>query len=532
MFRSKKDSSKLERNKHDDKLMELVLAGDAAKVRPLLEKKKYSSLLMPDKFGRIPIVEACSLGYSEIAEMLLNAEPETNISDAEGRTPLHIASMKGHDRIVSLLLKKGVPVDEKDNKGLTPLHYAASAGNQDVMHALIAHQADTEHKDLNGNTPLLLACKANQRATAVALMNACANINAANRQQKTALMLACTNGAADLVRMLLQRGAQVDVRDTSGKTALSYAKINNNTACIDLLPANAPLGRTHNNHTNQTQQPQQQQPGEEVGAFMAKGPSASYTKLKQQVESLTTQLAQRTEALQAANMEIEQLKTQLAAFQGGDDDADTSVAFPADESLDLGQDISSPRSAFTPDQEIRILKQRIGSLVRENRDLAAELQTANAAPPPSDDEKEQQIAQLNSQIEQLKEELDAAHGGMPMVPAVVLNQVKASHEAKVKELEEKIEQLSLTAGDGDATHAQQNGSVGGGATDTATAAAAEEHEKEKGEGDAAMDAEESERLLFYRNCLLQAVQGTLPEDIKQKLLALSSSSSSLSSSSS
>ena len=42
-----------ERNKHDDKLIELVLAGDAGKVRSLLEKKKYTSLLSPDKLGRI-----------------------------------------------------------------------------------------------------------------------------------------------------------------------------------------------------------------------------------------------------------------------------------------------------------------------------------------------------------------------------------------------------------------------------------------------------------------------------------------------
>ncbi len=34
--------------------MECVLAGDAGRLRPLLDKKKYGALLAPDKSGRIP----------------------------------------------------------------------------------------------------------------------------------------------------------------------------------------------------------------------------------------------------------------------------------------------------------------------------------------------------------------------------------------------------------------------------------------------------------------------------------------------
>jgi hypothetical protein len=38
-----------------------VLAGDAAKLRPLVEKKKYSSLLSSDKMGRVPYVASFHL---------------------------------------------------------------------------------------------------------------------------------------------------------------------------------------------------------------------------------------------------------------------------------------------------------------------------------------------------------------------------------------------------------------------------------------------------------------------------------------
>lgn len=43
-----------ERNKYDDKILECVALGSADKLRPLVEKKKYSSLILADRDGRVP----------------------------------------------------------------------------------------------------------------------------------------------------------------------------------------------------------------------------------------------------------------------------------------------------------------------------------------------------------------------------------------------------------------------------------------------------------------------------------------------
>lgn len=130
------------------------------------------------------LFEACRLGLTTCAELILAAERETAVPDDLGRTPLHIAALNGHAECVSLLLKKLAPVDAKDSMEQTALHCAAANGSVDAVEALIAHQADGEARDGGGATPLIAAAKANQLATATALMNNGANINAHNRMHK------------------------------------------------------------------------------------------------------------------------------------------------------------------------------------------------------------------------------------------------------------------------------------------------------------------------------------------------------------
>lgn len=157
LFKGKKGD--VERTKGDDKILEATLAGDAPKLRSLIEKKKHSSLLSPDEEGRVAIFEACRLGFRDCVEALVAAEPSLDLADDEGRTCLHMAAEKGHAECVTLLVKKGADVNHADAKGLRPLHYAALGGHLDVLQALLAYSADIELVDRDGNTALILATK-------------------------------------------------------------------------------------------------------------------------------------------------------------------------------------------------------------------------------------------------------------------------------------------------------------------------------------------------------------------------------------
>lgn len=50
----RKRASKVDRNKTDEKILDAVLTGDEAKLRSLIEKGKFSSLLSADDEGRYP----------------------------------------------------------------------------------------------------------------------------------------------------------------------------------------------------------------------------------------------------------------------------------------------------------------------------------------------------------------------------------------------------------------------------------------------------------------------------------------------
>lgn len=486
MFSKRKHSHQLDRTKNDEKIIEYVLAGDAAKLRPLVEKKKFSSLLSADRMGRIPIVEACRLGFTECAEILLAAEPEANVLDDDFRSPLHLAAMQGHTDCATLLCKKGMNVDAQDRRGQTALHLAAVAGNADVLQALIAFSADTEMADKDGNTPLLCATKSNQRQTAIALMNASSNVNAANRQQKTSLMHACEHGAADVVQMLLQRGAAAHIKDTGGRTALSYAKMSNHKACEDLLPADAPLGRMSTSEPSGGTGGGSGMTGDTEGNTSSTGMrrmstgGAGFTQMRDQIQSLTAQLAKANEEKQAAKSEADALREQLAAYEGDDMD----VTFNEDDTIDLGHDPSSPQK-LSPEQEIKMLKQKIGHLAAEKKMLekklaAAEEQAAEAVNSASGASSEE----LKKEIADLKEQISEMSGGMPMVPIVVLDQLRKDHESQI---------AKLRAEGGGGAPPATNGTAG---------------------------ASDDKRVAFYRQQLLLAINNELSDDVRAALEAL------------
>eukprot|EP00045_Choanoeca_perplexa_P006310 m.53663 g.53663 ORF g.53663 m.53663 type:complete len:479 (+) comp13576_c0_seq1:72-1508(+) len=471
MLRGRRESKAQERNKNDDKIIELVAAGDAAKLRPLIQKKKFSSLKSADRNGRVPIYEACRLGFEDCAEIILAAEPEANFPDESGRNPLHIASLNGHVECVKVLCSKShIPLDAVDHRGQTAAMHAAIAGSVEVLTFLLARGADSELPDADGNTCLLLAIRADKRNTATALLNASVFVNAVNRQQKTALMFACEHGAHEIVKMLLARGADVNLTDTGGRTALSYAKLGDHTKCEELLPPDADLGATI------MPPPVVTASEEDIATHpppLAKN-NTTFLHLQDQVEHLTTDLHKEKQKTSQLEEEVERLRAELSAFQNNTDDPNVTVG---NVSVDMGFDPSSP-TQLPADEEVQVLKQQIASLMKAKQ----RGDTENA-------QLRKDLAEAQAQANAGDTSLDFGSDSSGMIPAALFQHVKAQSEQRIADLEAQL--------------AGQGGSV-----DAAPAA------------NGAPVADESELLQLYRHHLLLAVKGELPADIAADVLAV------------
>ena len=86
-----------------------------------------------DKRGVTPLQVAASIGFTEGAEVLLNAGADPNPTDRTGETPLIAAVHQGNLPLVRLLLEKGGNPDHADNSGRTALDYARLGGERSPM---------------------------------------------------------------------------------------------------------------------------------------------------------------------------------------------------------------------------------------------------------------------------------------------------------------------------------------------------------------------------------------------------------------
>jgi ankyrin repeat protein len=72
----------------------------------------------------------------ELAEILLCAKADPNISDNEGNTPLIEASKRGFKEVVTMLLETGVNFNAKNNEGISALNLALSHGHYELVDLL------------------------------------------------------------------------------------------------------------------------------------------------------------------------------------------------------------------------------------------------------------------------------------------------------------------------------------------------------------------------------------------------------------
>lgn len=181
-------------------------------VKFLLEKK--AEINAKDELEQTPLFLATGPDTEEglaITELLLAAQADPNLADAEGNTPLHQVT---ETAFAEMLLAKGASVGAKNNEGRTPLHTAVAAGAKVVVEFLLNNKADVNAGDQEGNTPLHLLINRIDAdhdwtlSIGDILIDNKADVNAKNKAGATPLKLALDHKDAGLVELLKKHGAK------------------------------------------------------------------------------------------------------------------------------------------------------------------------------------------------------------------------------------------------------------------------------------------------------------------------------------
>ncbi len=122
-----------------------------------------------DHAGMTRLMHAVLLQVPAVAEALLEAGADPNLTRDFGDTALHIAAEKGNLELVGTLTKHGARIVARED-GKTPLHLAAGGGHDEVALALVEHGGDPAALDRSGVSPLLQAARNCSPATVRALL--------------------------------------------------------------------------------------------------------------------------------------------------------------------------------------------------------------------------------------------------------------------------------------------------------------------------------------------------------------------------
>lgn len=188
------------------------------------------SLLVENKKGDTPLHLAAQRLDTKVAEYLLTVGDGARLVNAvnrDGNSPLHVAiPANGQEALAESLLRAGADPNISNRTGRRALHLAIEKANMKIMKILIEYGADTRFpSSVSAGPPFLLAAVNFRADPAQQMIRLLLDVDAdPNAQsvggQETPLHNACAYGREAEIRLLLEAGADPNIRDISGRTAL------------------------------------------------------------------------------------------------------------------------------------------------------------------------------------------------------------------------------------------------------------------------------------------------------------------------
>lgn len=178
-----------------------------------------------------PLNLAAQKRLLQVAEILLQHKPNLELRDSQNRTPLIIACGLLDSSIAQRLLAAGADVKTADKSLDTLIMDLTRTKNFSILQLLIDNGAS-----LKVRTPLLHGAAALGIVETIEfLLKNHMQVDAEDPQHLTPLMVAAQRGQEASVRVLVEHGASIDTRNHWGNTALHFAIVSSCTEVASLL---------------------------------------------------------------------------------------------------------------------------------------------------------------------------------------------------------------------------------------------------------------------------------------------------------
>ncbi|KAK6346840.1 hypothetical protein TWF696_006947 [Orbilia brochopaga] len=218
-------------------LIEWVKRGEIV-VLKYLAGKGDTDWDVQDSEGLTALCWAIKNQNTDIVDLILRQNVDTNIMDNDDRSAISFASEFGLHGVIDALLRQptmdlNIPAQ---SSGKTALMYAAENGHKECV-KLILYQTflHLNNQDLEGNSALKLAAKRGHCEIVKLLLEKGADADKPDMHDATALHDAAAAGYDDTVRLLLERGANINHHNSDVQTPLDVAVLAEHTTTVTVL---------------------------------------------------------------------------------------------------------------------------------------------------------------------------------------------------------------------------------------------------------------------------------------------------------
>uniref|UniRef100_A0A4W5JL07 Ankyrin repeat and SOCS box containing 2a, tandem duplicate 1 n=1 Tax=Hucho hucho TaxID=62062 RepID=A0A4W5JL07_9TELE len=221
--------------KEQDPIVKAILNGDVTTVRAMA-RNNGNNILLPDKYGWIPLHEAAYYGQDQCVRVLLGAQPGViNKCDLKGRTALILAVEREKVACVEALLEMGADPDLANMERESPLYKACEMDNAEIVAMLLNHGAVVNKQSIQGWTALIEAVSRNNMEICEMLVQNGAKLSSTNMYGITPLSTAAQSGHVETLRFLIKHGADINSEASDGSTALYEAAKNGHEDIVEIL---------------------------------------------------------------------------------------------------------------------------------------------------------------------------------------------------------------------------------------------------------------------------------------------------------
>jgi ankyrin repeat protein len=177
------------------------------------------------------LTTACSMGYTEVAILLIHNKVDVNYQDAHGMSPLMWAARK-NATLVCTLLDAGANVILKDKNGTTAMMHACNA---EIVEILIKQGLDLEEKNKYDQSAINLAASYGETKAIEGYLAHGAVLNSLDQYHNTPLINASIGGYEEAVKLLLSKKADTSIKNKYDRTALGEALLRKNKFIQNVL---------------------------------------------------------------------------------------------------------------------------------------------------------------------------------------------------------------------------------------------------------------------------------------------------------